>query len=442
MAIITVSGVRGIVNQDIEASTVSQLALKFGNYTEGGNIAVGTDTRKTAPILKDAIISALIQTGCTIFDLGYSSTPSVFKEVSVRALDGGIIVTASHNPPEWNGIKFVVKGGRGVFEQELNAIQNSPTQFAPNQGRVFPNKPLYIETLRNKAGKDSAAGVKVGLDLAGGVGCFFIPQLISFQGCMVHSIHGTPGIFPRIIDPTVDPLIALSKLVVSNSCDVGFAYDCDADRLVIVDQQGKKLSGDATLLICLRYFLENTRNRRIAISVDTSLAAEDLVREYNGKIVYSKVGEPNVVRKIMENNCGAGGEGSSGGYIEPSFLLCRDGVYASTQILKLIQSGGSLKELLSQFSEYHQSRGRVDIDRRLGARILSAIVEMEKDADLTDGVKIRSSNKSWVLIRASNTENVIRVSAEAKTPERAKELVRKNTKMISEIARDLSPEKN
>ena len=440
MAIISVSGVRGIVNTDIDEVVATELALKFGNYMKGGSVALATDTRKTAPILKMAITSALVQTGCTVYDLDYSSTPSVFKEVTVRSLDGGIIVTASHNPPEWNGMKFVIRGGRGVFEQELDEIQRSSTLTAAKLGTVFPNKALYVETLRNKAGRDSAKGVKVALDLAGGVGCLFIPQLISFQGCDVHTIHATPGIFPRIIDPTVDPLTALSNLVLTRQCDVGFAYDCDADRLVIVDPDGKKLSGDATLLICLRYYLENARNRHIAISVDTSLAAEDLVREYNGKVVYSKVGEPNVVRKIMENNCGAGGEGSSGGYIEPSFLLCRDGVYASTMILKVIQSGGSLKELVSQFSEYYQHRGRVDIDRKLAPKILQIVAASESEADLTDGVKVRLSDRSWVLIRASNTENVIRVSAEAKTTGRAKQLVQEYTKRIAEIAKDLSKE--
>ena len=195
-----------------------------------------------------------------MYDLGYSSTPSVFKEVSLKNLDGGMMITASHNPPEWNGVKLVVKGGRGVFEQELEAIQNSSTSFAERPGIAISQRASYIDVLRAKAGRDSAKGVKVTLDLAGGVGSLFIPSLIGYQGCDVHSIHATPGIFPRIIDPTVDPLTALSDLVRSTSCDVGFAYDCDADRLVIVDENGRKLTGDATLLICLRYFLENSRN--------------------------------------------------------------------------------------------------------------------------------------------------------------------------------------
>jgi phosphomannomutase len=414
-----------------------KIALKFGNYLKSGTIAIGADTRKTSFLLKAAMISGLVQAGCTVFDLGYSSTPSVFKEVSIRELRGGIIVTASHNPPAWNGIKFVIRPGRGVFEPELESIQNASTNTSEKVGRSFPNRASYIEILQNKAGKDSAKGVKVALDLAGGVGSLFIPQIIAHQGGVVHTLHGTPGIFPRIIDPTVDPLVALSNLVTSSNCDAGFAYDCDADRLVIVNQQGKKLTGDATLLICLRYFLENTRNRQVAVSVDTSLAAEDLVREYNGKIFYSKVGEPNVVQKIIENNCGAGGEGSSGGYIEPSFVLCRDGVYASTMILKLIRSGGSLTDLLSQFTEYYQDRGRVEIDRTLAPRILSVLGTTESEPDLIDGVKIRMNDKSWVLIRGSNTENVIRVSAEAKSSGRSQDLVRDYIRKISEIAADI-----
>ncbi len=434
MTIISVSGFRGIVNKDLDASAATTIALKFGNYLKGGRVALATDTRRTALVLKGAVVSGLLATGCTIYDLGFSSTPSVFKEVSLKDLSGGIIITASHNPPEWNGFKLVVKGGRGVFEQELAEIQSSPTTFSSKPGNIVSQMPSYVEILRAKAGKGSAKGVKVALDLAGGVGSLFIPRLISFQGCTVHSIHSTPGIFPRIIDPTVDPLTALSDLVKSTSCDVGFAYDCDADRLVIVDQNGRKLTGDATLLICLRYFLENSRNRNVAISVDTTLAAEDLVREYNGNVVYAKVGEPNVVRKIIENKCGAGGEGSSGGYIEPSFVMCRDGVYGSTMITKIIKSEGSLKEILSQFSIYHQDRGRVEIDRAYAPQILKELAATEPDAILTDGVKLFTSEKSWVLIRGSNTENTIRVSAEAKTQEKAKELVQDFTKRINEMA--------
>jgi phosphomannomutase len=438
MAIVSVSGIRGIVNHDIDQMTAATFGAKFGNFLRSGNAAVGADTRKTADMMKDALISGLIFSGCKVFDLGYSSTPSIFKEVSVKGLDGGVIVTSSHNPPDWNGIKFVIKPGRGVFESELKSIQDSSTEASPQKGIVFPSRAAYVEILRNKAGKESAKGVKVALDLAGGVGSLFIPKVISYQGCMVHAIHSTPGIFPRIIDPTADPLIALSDLVTSAQCDVGFAYDCDADRLVIVDEQGRKLSGDATLLICLRYFLENSRNRQIVVSVDTSLAAEDLVREFNGKIIYSKVGEPNVVQKILENNSGAGGEGSSGGYIEPSFVMCRDGVYASTMILKLIKSEGSLSELLKQFSEYHQDRGKVEINRAISGKILEILAGIEKEPDLTDGLKLRWNDKSWVLIRSSNTENVIRVSAEAKTMARAAELVDEYIRKIKEIASDLS----
>ncbi len=432
MLIVSVSGIRGIVNQDIDGVYAQSIGRKFGAYLKRGSLAIATDTRTTSEVIKGALVAGLLESGCTIFDLGFSSTPSVFKEVAMRNLEGGLVVTASHNPPEWNGIKFVVHGGRGVFEDELEAIQaiEPPDQ---REGRLYPQKGMYTEMLRERVGKGSAKGVRVALDMAGGVGSLFVPSLLSFQGCEVHSIHDSPGIFPRIIDPTVDALNALSNQVNEAKCHVGFAFDCDADRLVIVDEEGRKLSGDATLLMCLYYFLENARNRRVAVSVDTSLAAEDLVREYNGTILYSKVGEANVVRKIIESDCGAGGEGSSGGYIEPAFVMCRDGVQASTMIVKMIKSGGSLKAITSNFKSYCQDRTKLEIDRRYAPNILTTLAETEGEVDRTDGLKIRKSDRSWVLIRSSNTENVIRVSAEAKTAERARALIEEYSEKIREM---------
>ena len=441
MPIISVSGVRGVFNQDIDASYAQTVGVKFGNYVKSGSVALASDTRTTAEVLKGAVLSGLLESGCTVFDLGFSSTPSLFKEVGMHKLDGGIMVTASHNPPEWNGIKFVVKGGRGVFENELESIMKAQSLVADKAGKVHRRRPLYLEIIKSKAGKNSANGVNVALDLAGGVGSLFVPSLISYQGCTIHTLHDTPAIFPRIIDPTVDPLIAISDTIKEARCDVGFAYDCDADRLVIVNQDGHKLSGDATLLVCLNYFLDNTRNRSVAISVDTSLAAEDLVREYNGKVFHAKVGEANVVREIIENDCGAGGEGSSGGYIEPGFVLCRDGVYGSTLITRMIKTEGSLKAILSNFSTYYQDRAKLEIDRKLTTKILSTLASTEGEVDTTDGAKIRLSDKSWILVRGSNTENVIRVSAEAKTQERADELVRIYSRKIKDIEMDLTREK-
>ncbi len=433
MLIVSVSGIRGIVNQDIDGAYAHTIGRKFGEYLKQGAVAIATDTRTTSEVIKGGLVSGLLQSGCAVFDLGFSSTPSVFKEVSMRKLDGGLVVTASHNPPEWNGIKFVVKGGRGVFEDELQTIQAIEPVSTRREGRVYLQKAVYTELLKTRAGKGSARGVRVALDMAGGVGSLVVPSLLSFQGCKVHSLHDTPGIFPRIIDPTADPLKALSREVNDAECQVGFAFDCDADRLVIVDEQGRKLSGDATLLICLHYFLENARNRRVAVSVDTSLAAEVLVREYNGTTLYSKVGEANVVRKIMESDCGAGGEGSSGGYIEPAFVMCRDGVQACTVIARMIKSEGSLKAITSNFKSYSQDRAKLEIDRMYAPKILSTLAETEGDVDLTDGVKIRKSDVSWVLIRSSNTENVIRVSAEAKTIEQAGTLVKEYSEKIREI---------
>jgi phosphomannomutase len=434
--IISASGIRGVVNENFLPSFVQRMGRRFGSYVGGGSVALATDTRTSSGIFVSSVISGLLQSGCTVFDLGYSSTPSVFKEVLARGLDGGIMVTSSHNPPEWNGLKFVVKGGRGIYEEELSTILSLEVKPSTQFGRVFKKRALYYDSLLARAGKDTAKNVKVALDLAGGVGCFFIPTILRYQGCVIHSIHDSPGLFPRIIDPTSDPLSLLSRIVVARKCNVGFAYDCDADRLVIVDDRGRKLSGDATLLICLRYFLENTRNRSVAVSTDTSMAAEDLVREFNGKLFYAKVGETNVLKKILENGCGAGGEGSSGGYIEPSFAKCRDGVYASTIIAKMLRNEeGSLSDILSDIPTYFQARTRLEIQRDIAQKIVKQLSETEGQVELIDGVKIKKSERSWVLLRPSNTEHVLRISAEAKTQEHANRLVKEYSEKALEFAR-------
>lgn len=442
MPIITVSGIRGVVNEDLTPSFAETASFQFGTFIKGASgVALACDTRTTSELLKGAVLSGLVHSGCIVYDLGYSSTPSVFKEVSVRGHDGGIVVTSSHNPPEWNGIKFIVKGGRGIFQNELDLVQATQTHADTPIGRVFRRRAVYPAILRANAGYETASGVNVAIDTAGGVGSLFITSILGHQGCKVHSLHDSPGIFPRTIDPTADQLVALRNTVKTEGCDVGFAYDCDADRLVIVDDNGNKMSGDATLLICLRYFLENTRNRIVAVSVDTSLVAEDLVREYDGRIIYSKVGEANVVRKIIENNCGAGGEGSSGGYIEPSFVMCRDGVHASTMITKIIKAEGSLSKIVSGFNRYYQDRAKLEIDTKLAPLILRTLAETEHEVDVTDGVKIHLNDKSWVLIRPSNTENVIRVSAEAKSELRANELVKDYSRKIEAISQHNSLDK-
>jgi phosphomannomutase/phosphoglucomutase len=438
--IISVSGIRGVVNETLTPSFAEAAGARFGMFLRGGTVAIASDTRTSHSVIKPSVLSGLVASGCRVYDLGFSSTPSVFKEVAVRGLDGGIVVTASHNPPEWNGIKFVARGGRGIFESELKEIMSLEPRTAARFGSVSRRRPSYLEIIAARAGKDAAKSVKVALDLAGGVGCYFIPRLLSFQGCEVHSIHDSPGIFPRTIDPTVDPLDFLSNTVREASCDAGFAYDCDADRLVIVDEKGNKLSGDATLLICLRYFLENTRNRTVAVSVDTSLAAEDLVREYNGKVIYAKVGEANVLRQIIENNCGAGGEGSSGGYIEPAFVMCRDGVYGSTIITRMIKSEGSLSNVLSNFKTYFQARGKNAMSKETASLVLQKLAsDADPDKlDLTDGLKIRTVERSWVLIRYSNTENVMRISAEARSKEEADRLASDYSSKITNITQVLS----
>jgi phosphomannomutase len=432
LAIVSVSGIRGIFGQDLSVLELGNIGLKFANFLRGGSCVVGRDTRVTSNVVAQTVISGLLMGGCTVYDLGRISTPGVFRQVKEMRTMGGLSLTASHNPPEWNGVKFVIKGGRGIYDEELEQMMNCKPFAAPNYGNHYTIKPVYPERVVQSAGKGTCSGVRLAIDTGGGVGSIFIPSIFRELGCKVTVLNDSPSIFNRIIDPTIDELKELSETVTKNGCDAGLAFDCDADRLVIVDEKGRKLSPDSTLLTCMKYFLENSRNRKVAASVDTTLAIEEIVSEYNGLVVYAKVGESNVVRKMIENNCPVGGEGSSGGYIESNFVLCRDGVYASTLVAKMIKQSGSLSEVLKTFPQYCQIRTRIDCKRELAVKVLDYLLKGERNPEIVDGLKVHANAKSWVLIRASNTENIVRISAEAPNHEEALNLVEKYKRKIQD----------
>jgi phosphomannomutase len=382
------------------------------------------------------VVSGLLEVGCDVLDLGIASTPALFREVAQRNLKGGLMVTASHNPPEWNGLKFVVEGGRGIFEEELNSLLSSNLTHPMKVGQYSEIFSKYPEDLISHIGKESCSGVKVALDLGGGVGSLFAPKVFRWLGCRVTTVNDALGIFSRTIDPTADSLVDLSEQVIANECDVGFAYDCDADRVVMVDEKGKKLSGDLTLILCIDYLMKKRGIRDIVASIDTSMGLEDLVSGMGGRIFYSKVGEANVVKEMMERGCKVGGEGSSGGLIITDFVLCRDGILASSLVSMIIKQEGSLSDLIEDLPHYYQVREKISCGKENVKKVLEAISRDFPDADTTDGIKLKQKD-SWVLIRPSRTEDVLRVSVEATSKDRADCIMRYYLKKIKKFMEDV-----
>lgn len=430
MPILTISGLRGMVPSDLKTNDFLKAGSAFGQFINGGTCIVGRDTRKSGQMAANAAIAGLLSNGSRVLDIGITSTPAVFREVKTRNIEGGISVTSSHNPPEWNGAKFIVKPGRGVFEDELQKIKdNTNNGNSFREGNLFAEETSYPSDIVSFIGDNTCKGVKVAVDLGGGAGCMFLPQALERLGANVISLNAVPGIFSRTIDPTADPLEELSSVVKENRCDVGFGYDCDVDRLVMMNDKGEKLAADYTVIFGLKYIAEREGLAKACISVDTSLSVVNYLKSIKAKIYRAKVGEANVLKGMLDNGCTSGGEGSSGGFIHTPINMCRDGLLISSIVLWLVSKYGSLEKILEGIQEFKQERIKLHCSRALAPKIMSILQKRFPDSQTIDGIGI-STEDAWVLIRPSNTEDVMRLSVEAKTSQKAKILAAEYRKII------------
>jgi phosphomannomutase len=273
------------------------------------------------------------------------------------------------------------------------------------------------------AGEGSAQGVRVVLDLNGGAAIGHAPEILRALGCEVLTIGDLPGTFSRKVDPTNDPLDLLCKTVKREEADAGFAFDSDGDRLVLVDSDGKKRTGDYMLSLAFKEMLQGQEEKEVVVSVDTSQAVDDVLEELGGKVYRAKVGESNVVGTMVEKGVRLGGEGSSAGLIDASFNYCRDSLLAATTIVAALKRKGA-KKLYGEVRSYHQARLKVEVPRKKALQAMKRLQKELKEADTLDGLKVRTSKSSWVLLRVSNTEEGVRVSAEAPTAKEAERLAK------------------
>ncbi len=421
MVVASISGIRGIINDDLGLTELMRYVGGFAAVSPSADYLVGRDTRRSGETVRRAVCSALIATGSRVIDHGIISTPALFRESRLVGAPA-VMITASHNEPGWNGLKFLV-GGRGISQQMLDEVLSKREQRALGRtpGRIQSKpKTAYNRELVERAGAGSGEGVSVAVDLNGGAAIPHAPAILDGVGCRVKVIGGTPGIFSRTIDPTADGLGLLCETVLEEGLDAGFAFDCDGDRLVLVDDRGEKKSGDFMLALAVKRLLPGLDNRSVVVSVDTTRAVDDIVSQLGGIVYRSRVGEANVVAKMVQENCDLGGEGSSGGLIDGSYNYCRDSMVAVLAIVKAIKKSGN--RVFRDVPNYHQVRLKVPLERK---KALSAIGKLQKeyrDADLLDGIKLETSKRSWVLVRASGTEDVVRVSAESTTAKDAQEL--------------------
>jgi len=421
LTVTSTSGIRGVFNSDLLPDDMAEYGRRFVRLLGAKEVLLARDTRSTGLIASRVVTGAILATGAEVVDYGVISTPAIFRESRLKERPA-VIVTASHNEPEWNGLKFVING-RGINQGEFDEVlkKGAKKEGNPPPGTLRRSEGFsYNDDLVEMAGAGSAQGVKVVLDLNGGAAIGHAPVVLRRLGCQVSTIGDARGIFSRTIDPTNDPLEMLCEAVKKDDADVGFAFDCDGDRLALVDSEGKARPGDYMLTLSIKEALQGMERKDVVVSVDTTQAVDEVVKEAGGQVFRAKVGEGNVVGLMAQKGVRLGGEGSSGGVIDADFNNCRDSLVAAAAIVGALKRKGT--RVYDQVKSYHLAREKLAMPRKRGLEAVKRLQKENPKADVLDGLKIRTSGSSWVLIRVSNTEDGVRVSAEAPSMREAEQL--------------------
>ena len=444
---ISISGIRGVVGDGLTAQVVMKFAQAFGTYLGNGKIVVGRDSRVTGPMFKHAVFSGLMAAGCDIIDIDVCSTPTVEMTVKKLKARGGIVITASHNPLEWNALKLIDSSGMFLDESQgkkvIEIADNNEFQNVPwNQvGKVVHYEHAIEDHIKAilkleiiSPGKIAKKGFKVVIDCVNGAGGTILPSLMKELGCDVVFINKEPtGLFPRSPEPLPENLTELCEKVVSEKADIGFAVDPDVDRLAIVSEKGNPLGEEYTLVMAINYVL-GKKDGPLVVNASVTQAVDDLAAKYNTEVFRTKVGEIHVSKKMKLVKAAIGGEGN-GGVILPDLLMGRDASLGIALILQqLTEFSGTISELHQSLPQYFQSKNRIEIKDMDVPLILDEILKKYKteNIDKTDGIKILWEDH-WVHIRPSNTEPIIRIYSEAKSLEEADALSFKFIKEIQDI---------
>jgi phosphomannomutase len=420
----SISGIRGIFGDDLSLKDVLKFTNNFSALVKSKKCVIGNDTRPSAEMVRETTCAALMQNGIDVFNLKLAPTPVIFREA--RKYGAGIVLTSSHNPLEWNGMKFIVDG-RGINHTELETVLSEQNMSKEKIGKEAEIESQYVSEAIELIGKIEKSP-KIIVDIGGGAAKDVVPDLLQKLGCDVQTINQNTTNSSRGPDPTADNLTDLVSI--SQSKDIGFAFDLDGDRLVVV-KDGKKQSPDVTVGLGAAKALE-LGYKKFVLSIDTSISVEKFIKNGGGQVQRTKVGEANVIETILKTDSQAGGEGSSGGFILPEFNYCRDGILTSGLIATML-GDNSFSEVLSFMESYHQLRDKIPIDSKMQDKTLEKVNEKIKDQYseiiTLDGIKAIMDEDSWVLIRKSNTEDIIRISAESNDLEKCK-TIQNNTKEL------------
>lgn len=436
---ISISGVRGVVGESLTPALLVRFAQAFGTYTGPSPIVIGRDTRTSGEMVRQAVLAGLLSSGCRVIDLDICPVPTVQLLVRQRRARGGIAITASHNPAEWNALKFINAAGLFLADAQARQLldiyhQGEYRKVAGAEMRAVEHSAgaieLHIKAILDALGslprgsQGARRKLRVAIDSCNGAGSIVAPRLLDALGVEVVPINVTPdGLFPRGAEPVEANLGALCAAVREHACDVGFAQDMDADRLAVVSERGEAIGEEYTLVLAARYVLSRERGPVVANLSTTSLL-DAVAAQFACPIYRSKIGEANVAEEMLRQGAVVGGEGN-GGVIYPRINFARDSLVGMALILHLLaETGRTISELLAELPRSYVLKEKLPCrsDR------LRAVLKMVRDEyarwplDARDGVRVTTPD-GWFLVRGSNTEPIIRIVAESEDKERAHAMI-------------------
>ena len=430
---VSISGIRGIVGDGLDPNTIIKYTSAYADFIGKGKIVIGRDARITGEMLDQLVTGTLLAKGLDVVNIGICPTPTVQYTVTQLNAEGGIAISASHNPNEWNALKLLNSTGQFMTPDEnkimLGNIDESENNYSHwknvgttslytegiqnHMNAVLGMKYIDLQAIRNRK-------FKVLADCINGAGTYVIPQLLKEFGCEVFELDcEKTGIFPRLPEPIPENLINTMKAVKESQVDLGIVVDPDVDRLVLITDKGEAFGEENTITQVVKFILSKEKGN-VVVNLSTTRAVDDVAKEYGCKIFRSSVGEANVVKKMKEVEAIIGGEGS-GGVIYPALHYGRDALAGIGITLQhLVEFGRPMTQLKDNLPQYSICKKKVDIGNLDPDTIINKMISKYSSEKINtdDGLRI-DFNDNWVHLRKSNTEPIIRIITEAKSAEEA-----------------------
>ncbi|KAF0140852.1 MAG: phosphomannomutase [Stygiobacter sp.] len=442
---VSVSGIRGIVGDGLDPQTIVKYATAYADFCGKGKIVIGSDGRISGEMVSKLVIGTLLAKGNDVVDIGICPTPTVLFNVKNLKAVGGIQISASHNPNEWNALKLLNRNGEFMTPEEnrqmLSNIDSANNSYAPwnKLGKLTSySKGLddHIEAVLKipfiNVPKIRRRKFKVLLDCVNGAGAYSMPKLLEKLGCQVIEMNcSKSGIFPRLPEPIPENLIATMRAVKKHKADIGIVVDPDVDRLVLITDKGEPFSEENTITQATRFWLSKKKGN-VVVNLSTTRAVDDVAHEFGCKVFRSPVGEANVVKKMKEVKAVIGGEGS-GGVILPKAVFGRDSLTGTVIMLQhLLEFGGTMSEMKKALPQYFIAKKKILIGDKNPDEVVKNLIEKYSDQQINtdDGLRIDFPDH-WAHFRKSNTEPIIRCIVEAKNKKDAESLADKYFQEIS-----------